>query len=367
MPRRNEGPKLKFLAKRGCFYIVWTEHGRSRERSTGTADSAAAQIEFARFLQRFTRKLGPRDPSEILMTDILTDYLEKLEANGKDGERAAYAVTPLSEFFAGRSVAEVPGLVDAYTRWRGRSLSTVRRELGIVQCAIREALLDQKLTRQVALKRPPESPPKSRWLTRSEAAMLLAGALGFSPIAYDAATRLPSKWSRVSRPQYHLAMFILIGLYTGRRKEAILSLRWSKVDFERRRMDFLRDGLPETKKKRGGCRIPPRLLPHLKRAKGHPHNVGHVIIWSGNSIDDLQTSFSSAAARVYLKGISPHTLKHTAASWLMQSGMDVFKASEFLATSVQTLLKHYAHHRPDHQDEAAEAIGSRPGNVRRIR
>ena len=39
MSRRNLGPKLKFLVKRGLYYIVWTEDGRSRERSTGTADA----------------------------------------------------------------------------------------------------------------------------------------------------------------------------------------------------------------------------------------------------------------------------------------------------------------------------------------
>ena len=30
--------------------------------------------------------------------------------------------------------------------------------------------------------------------------MLLAGALGFAPIAYDIATRMPSQWARVARP-----------------------------------------------------------------------------------------------------------------------------------------------------------------------
>jgi hypothetical protein len=36
MSRRNEGPRLRWLEKRNCYYITWTERGRSRERSTGT-------------------------------------------------------------------------------------------------------------------------------------------------------------------------------------------------------------------------------------------------------------------------------------------------------------------------------------------
>jgi hypothetical protein len=47
MPRRNQGPKLRWLAKRGCYYITWTEQGRSRERSAGTADREKAEAVFA--------------------------------------------------------------------------------------------------------------------------------------------------------------------------------------------------------------------------------------------------------------------------------------------------------------------------------
>ena len=81
----------------------------------------------------------------------------------------------------------------------------------------------QLITRLVIIKRPAESPARVRWLTRAEAAILVAAALGFQPMAYDIENRMPMKWKRVSRPQYHLCLFILIGLYTGRRKEAILS------------------------------------------------------------------------------------------------------------------------------------------------
>ena len=34
MPRRNQGPKLRYLKDRGAFYITWTINGRSRKRST---------------------------------------------------------------------------------------------------------------------------------------------------------------------------------------------------------------------------------------------------------------------------------------------------------------------------------------------
>ena len=366
MPRRPQGSKLKFFKNRKSYYIVWTEFGRSRELSTYTADSAEAQITFAQFLQRRVQKSGARDPSEILVTDILTSYLERLESTGKDGERAAYAAVPLAEYFVGKSLAESPSLCEGYSKWRKVSASTIRRDLGVLQSAIKSALGAQTITRTVTIARPAESPPRERWLTRQEAAMLVAGALGFQPTVFDIRTRSPLKWKRVVKPQYHLALFILIGLYTGRRKEAILSLRWPKVDLVRRRIDFRRDGQTETKKKRGQCAIPPRLLLHLKRARKLEFDIGHVIQWAGKPVADIKTSFNNAVDRVYLKNVSPHTLKHTAATWLMQSGKDLFKVSDFLSTSVPTLLKHYGHHNPDHQNEIAEAISARPNRFRII-
>jgi integrase len=39
----------------------------------------------------------------------------------------------------------------------------------------------------------------------------------------------------------YLPLFIVIGLYTGARKEAILSLRWSQIDLETSRINFARD------------------------------------------------------------------------------------------------------------------------------
>ena len=128
--------------------------------------------------------------------------------------------------------------------------------------------------------------------------MLVAGALGFQPTVFDIRTRSPLKWKRVVKPQYHLALFILIGLYTGRRKEAILSLRWPKVDLVRRRIDFRRDGQTETKKKRGQCAIPTRLLLHLKRTRKLEFDIGHVIQWGGKPVADIKTSFKIGRAHV---------------------------------------------------------------------
>ena len=170
--------------------------------------------------------------------------------------------------------------------------------------------------------------------------------------------------SRSAQTRLYLPLFILIGLYTGRRKEAILSLRWPQVDLEAGMIDFEIKGWRRTNKKRGVIPIPPRLLPHLRRARKRGTDLGYVLHINGKRIKDVKKGFAAACARSGLEGVSPHTLRHTAATWLMQAGTDIWQASGFLSMSMETLQRVYGHHHPDHQREAAENIGKRPQNVR---
>ena len=62
-------------------------------------------------------------------------------------------------------------------------------------------------------------------------------------------------------------------------------------------------------------------------------------------------------------GVSPHVLRHTCATWLMQAGVPMWEAAGFLSMTRETLERVYGHHHPDHLREAADAL-SRPRNVR---
>jgi integrase len=346
MPRRNSGPRLRFLHKRNVYYIVWTERGRSRERSTGTTDRQQAQIKLAEFLQQRDRRAGPRHPNEILVTALLNEYATERGPKVAAQDRIAYGVLALTDFFEANSLADVtPQTCARYAEKRGRSAGTVRRELGVLRAAINYAHRNGRITRAVAVDLPERPEPKDRWFTRKEAAAVLRAA-------------------RTPRARLYLPQFILIGLYTGRRKEAILSLRWPQVNLEARTINFDIAGRKRTNKKRGIIPIPPRLLPHLQRLRKRGTDLGYVLHINGERIRDVKKGFASACGRAGIEGVSPHTLKHTAATWLMQSGTDPWQAAGFLSTSVETLLRVYGHHHPDYQRQAAENIGRRPQNVR---
>jgi integrase len=349
MPRRNQGPRLRWLDKRSGFYIVWTEHGRSRERSTGTADRQQAQVALAQFLQQRDRRAGPRDPAQILVTDVLNEYQQQRGPKVAASARIAYAVLALTDFWEGNSVADIlPQTCTRYAEKRGRSAGTVRRELGVLRAAINLAHRNGRITRPVAVELPERPEPRDRWLTRRETAGLIRAA-------------------RTPHARLYMPLYILMSIYTGRRKETILSLRWPMVNLEARTINFEVAGRRRTNKKRGIIPIPPRLLPHLRRAKRRGTEMGFVLHIDGERIGDIKKGFAAACERAGIEGASPHTLKHTAATWLMQAGTDPWQAAGFLSTNVDTLLRIYGHHHPDYQRQAAENIGRRPQIVRVIK
>jgi integrase len=280
---------------------------------------------------------------------VLCDYAEEHGATTATPWRIGCAIDALEPFWRGRTVAEVTKHTCLrYVVTRQRSNGTTRRELGVLRAAINHAHREGRLTRPLPVSLPASPEPRNRFLTRSEAARLLHSA------------------RREQRVRLHLPLFILIGLYTGRRKEAILSLRWPQVDLDAGRIDFNAAEGRRLNKRRGRIPIPAKLLPHLRRARARGTDLGFVVHENGARLKDIKRGFTSACARAGLAGVTPHTLRHSCATWLMQAGIDRFEAAGFLAMTQDTLEHVYGHHHPDFLKTAADALSGRLQNVRVI-
>jgi integrase len=347
MARRNQGPRLRHFDDRRAFYVVWTVNGRSRKLSTGTANREEAEDFFADWLQLRRRPSGPSDPAQTLVTDILADYATDRGPQVVGKETMARSVENLARHWEGKTVAEiVPKNIATYSEARSVAAGTLRRELGVLQAAVNHGHRHGMLTRSVAVELPQAPPSRDRWLTRDEAAKLIRAA------RVDSGARL------------YMPLFILIGIYTGRRKETILSLRWSQIDLDAGLIDFEVEGRTRTKKRRGKAPISDRLITHLRRARLRGSDLGPVIHINGKPIGNIKKGFAAACRRAGLEGVTPHTLRHTAASWLMQTGTEPLKAARYLAMSEKTLVNIYGHHAPDWLRDAANAIGrSKPRRV----
>jgi len=61
--------------------------------------------------------------------------------------------------------------------------------------------------------------------------------------------------------------------------------------------------------------------------------------------------------RAGLTGVSPHTLRHTCGTWMAQKGISLFKIGGWLGHTDSRTTKLYAHHHPDHLQDALESLG----------
>ncbi len=173
------------------------------------------------------------------------------------------------------------------------------------------------------------------------------------------------------RPLRHLARFILIGLYTGTRAGAIASaspyrdLGHAFVDLDQGIFYRLAIGRRASNKRQPPAPIPTRLLAHMRRWVRRGVVTSHFVEWHGAPVKSVKTAFNRAVKLAGLWGlVTPHTLRHTAATWLMQRGVPIWQAAGFLGMSAAILERTYGHHHPDYMRGAAHAITSKqPQNV----
>ena len=277
---------------------------------------------------------------------MLADYVTGRGSKVASRRVIGCAVDSMTPYWTGYTCADItPEACEGYAEWRGRSENTVRRELNVLATALSDAKKNRRISDDVHVWLPPKPPGKMRWLTRDEVAAVLLAAL------------------RSDKAKPYLPIFILLAVYTGRRKEAILSLRWCQIDLDAGLIDF--EGTARrSNKKRGLIPVPERLLPHLRRVGEGQPEMGFVLNIDGERIKDIKKGLASAAKRAGVDGVTPHVFRHTAASWLMQSGMKISKSARFLSMTEETLIEVYGHLHPDFHKEAADTIGRRPGGSR---
>jgi integrase len=285
-----------------------------------------------------------RNPAQISVADVIALYVKNNPA-----PPMCYHAAPLLAFFGLKTLRDINGqLCRKYAETRGAAVvpATVRRELVTLQAAINFWHVESPLDAVPKVWKPEDSAPRDRVLTRNEAARLLAAARRL---------RLP-----------YVARFILLGLYTGTRHAAILALRWHEsadagwLDADRGIIHRAGKGEAQTRKRRGAARMPDRLLAHVRRwarmdlAQG-PQMA--VVRYRGHPITRQQRGWDAVVKAAGLGAdVTPHVLKHSAATWLLRAGVDLWDVSALTSTSMKTLESVYGHHSPEFQQASAKAF-----------
>ena len=366
MPRRRrETPWLERRAD-GVFYVFWYEpgrvgpdgkrsRGRSRRFSLHTTEASQAQARYAAFLaERGQEKYAREDVSNgLTVADALDDYRrEHVAEKVVDKDRIDDAIDNLKAFFGTRTLKEVDipmsrQYADARrtgrvgkNRLRGKkarilaSDGTIRRELGVLVAAGNHALRWKRIKADdlPAVDLPAAPPPRERWLTHDELARL----------------------RKVSRGK--VADFIEIAYYTAARKRSIETLTWFQVDLERGRINLAKPGERKTVKRRPVVPIDPELMPTLRRLWEEKRS--EFVLGSPGTV---RTNFLRAVKRAGLADVTQHTLRHTRATHLLQSGAPPWAVANLLGDTLQTVLRVYGHHCPEFLAEVMSKKESESG------
>lgn len=293
----------------------------------------------------------------IAIAEVLTIYVKDVGPKATLPKRFAARIERLSEYWGNKTLADINDAeCMAYCRKRGNT-GGARRDLEDLRAAIGHHAKAGYHREIVTVKLPPKGPPRTRWLTRKEAALLLWTAWTHRETQNGKPTR--------KRPLRHLARFILIGLYTGTRAGAIAAASpkeiegRSFVDLENGIFYRLAIGKMPTKKTQTPVRLPTRLLAHMRRWHERGIAKEHFVEFAGEPVKIVKTGFARLQTLTGLRGVTPHTLRHTAATWLMHNRVSKWDAADFLGMSEAMIEKVYGHHDPEHQRDTAEAIGYR--------
>ena len=146
----------------------------------------------------------------------------------------------------------------------------------------------------------------------------------------------------------HLKDIVSFAVYTGLRKNNILSLCWNEIDFENNQIKVLVKG--------NKYHIIPLITKVKEIIDRQPHINEYVFNFKGRPIKDIKTSWRNTLKRAKVDYKNFHTLRHTCATWLVMSRIDIGTISKILGHSNIKITQRYAHVLDEQKRTALESI-----------
>lgn len=332
---------------RGAWEIRWTENRRSMRESTRCTDYAEAEKKLAEFLGK--RADGVRTAT-ITVNEALDIYdTEHIEKKVVDKVRQRHVIDNLRPFFGFMAAPSIkPSDIELYEKKRfagvigsrvARSTGTTRRELNTLIAALNYVSRTRAKTLPATdvpyIPLPTAPAAKDVWLTEAECDQLLA-----------AAAAEHARYPEGDRGY----LFVHIALGTASRRKAIEQLKWSQVDLQARLIHFNPPGRVQTGKRRVAVPISDDLLPVLMEArqKAATDFVLHTSASATRRFEAICLRAYEETENEKFMEATPHTLRHTWATLAARAGVSMYEIAGVLGDTLQTVIKNYLHHCPDH-------------------
>ena len=258
-------------------------------------------------------------------------YKEHVAVKVIDRMRIEYAMMPLREFFGDTPLRHVDiPMCREYRDFREDiKPSTVRKELSVVSAAAQHALKWRKIgvDEMPTIEMPALDAPRRVWLLKEELATLLETA------------------STLDRRVFR---FVQLAYHTASRKRAIEALTWPQVDLDSKRID-LQGSAPATYKRKPIVPISETMAQELATMRSKS-TTDYVLAHDG----DIRSAFDAVCTAAGLSllpqqglrqtgRLTPHVLRHSRATHLLQAGKEPWLVANLLGDNLQTVLKTYGH------------------------
>ncbi len=312
--------------KRGRQWYVHLDDGT--RRSLYTTDEVQARRNLSDFLTEQREAQKPR----MSVGDLFPLYMESVRGR-RSFPRVRLSWSLLKPMFGTMLPRQITEAVcrDYMASRKGAAPGTIRQELKTLRTALHWGAKRELSERGYLIDMPSEPPPRDRRLTREQAAALIAAA-----------------------DYPHVRLFIILALTTAARGGALCDLTWDRVDWERRILHLSTGAAHQ--KRRATPPINNTLAAALSEAQAAAVTP-YVIEWAGQRLRKMSHAFAVTAKRAGLPWVTPHVLRHTAATWMVEAGVPLEAVAQYLGhSSTAICYRVYSRYSPTFQREAASAL-----------
>jgi len=317
------------------WYIDYYVHGRRKREKVGPSKKLADDVLRKRKIQIAENKfLDIRRQNKIKFEDFAHTYLELHSKPNKKSYRTDLdCVKKLKSFLGGRYLYEIDSmLVEKFKIQRAKEVSpaSVNRELALLKHMFTKAIEWNKANNNPVkkVKLFKENNKRLRYLEKEEIAKLLKNS------------------------RSHLKPIVVVALNTGLRRGELLGLKWHDIDFRRNVIHINNTKNGEKREIPANEMVKTALI----RVRKHPESPYVFCKKDGEPYYNLRKSFFTALEKSGIVNFRFHDLRHTFASQLVMSGVDLNTVRDLLGHKSLEMTLRYSHLSPDHKKRAVDVL-----------
>lgn len=328
------------LYRRGrIWYIHYYVNGVRKREAIGTNKQLAREILAKRRVEvKEGTNFDIKKDKITIFDEILKDFMEYSKNNKRSYSRDELIAKHLLPLFGGKRLCEItPHLIEQYKNKRlehdKRKPATVNRELTCLKTMFSWAIKGKKAS---------VNPVK-------EVKFFKVNNTRIRYLQIDEIDKL------IENCDGHTKPIVVVAVNTGMRRGEILNLQWKDIDFNEG-IIFI-----EIAKNNERREIPMNSMIYDLLREQQTESKSKYVFCNKNGVPfgNVRKSYATALKKSGIQNFRFHDLRHTFASHLIMSGVDLTTVKELLGHKTINMTMRYAHLSPKHKKVAVEYLCSK--------